>query len=132
MVMTSKCLLVIDDGRDNLNIYLENLSTLENVIRRNHPRKVLHKDKLGDNLIIAYEETKRMLLLCASSKVRRHIKACTCESLIHCLSYISSSSTKRTTPYKAGAALSTSQPGMPHPPSRYAMLVSSVTPRRYC
>ncbi len=69
LVASGKCLLMVDDGRGIINIYLEQLSVLDNAIRQNRPRKVLHKDKLGENPVIAYDETKRMLLLCASSKV---------------------------------------------------------------
>ncbi|KAK0489058.1 hypothetical protein IW261DRAFT_1602879 [Armillaria novae-zelandiae] len=69
LVASGKCLLIIDNGKGNISIYLEQLSVLDNAIQHNRPRKVLHKDKLGENPIIAYDETKRMLLLCASSKL---------------------------------------------------------------
>ncbi|KAK0446846.1 hypothetical protein EV421DRAFT_1707226 [Armillaria borealis] len=71
LLASGKCLLIVDDNRPggNLNIYLEQLSVLDNAIQQNRPRKFLHKDKLGENFVIAFDEIKRMLLLCASSKV---------------------------------------------------------------
>ncbi|KAK0446849.1 hypothetical protein EV421DRAFT_1707267 [Armillaria borealis] len=69
LVPSGKCLLITDDSKGSINIYLEQLSVLDNAIQQNHPRKVLHKDKLGDHPVIAYDETKRMLLLCPSSKL---------------------------------------------------------------
>ncbi len=71
LLASGKCLLIVDDNRPegNLNIYLEQLSVLDNAIQQNRPRKLLHKNKLGENFVIAFDEIKRMLLLCASSKV---------------------------------------------------------------
>ncbi|KAK0239015.1 hypothetical protein EDD85DRAFT_527825 [Armillaria nabsnona] len=71
LLASGKCLLIVDDNRPegNLNIYLEQLSVLDNAIQQNRPRKLLHKDKLGENFVIAFDEIKRMLLLCASSKL---------------------------------------------------------------
>ncbi|KAK0189051.1 hypothetical protein F5146DRAFT_693680 [Armillaria mellea] len=71
LLASGKCLLIVDDNRPegNLNIYLEQLSALDNAIQQNRPRKLLHKDKLGENFVIAFDEIKRMLLLCASSKL---------------------------------------------------------------
>ncbi len=71
LLASGKCLLIVDDNRPggNLNIYLEQLSVLDNAIKQNRPKKLLHKDKLGENFVIAFDEIKRMLLLCASSKV---------------------------------------------------------------
>ncbi|KAK0202722.1 hypothetical protein DFS33DRAFT_1436579 [Desarmillaria ectypa] len=71
LLASSKCLLVVDDNQlgGNLNIYLEYPSVLDNAIQQNHPKKTVHKDKLGENLVIAFDETKRMLLLCAPSKL---------------------------------------------------------------
>ncbi|SJL03909.1 uncharacterized protein ARMOST_07266 [Armillaria ostoyae] len=71
LLASGKCLLIVDDNRPggNLNIYLEQLSVLDNAIQQNHPKKLLHKDKLGESFVIAFDEIKRMLLLCASSKL---------------------------------------------------------------
>ncbi|KAK0217807.1 hypothetical protein IW262DRAFT_1560097, partial [Armillaria fumosa] len=70
LLASGKCLLIVDDHRPegNLNIYLEQLSVLDNAIQHNRHKKLLHKDKLGENFVIAFDEIKRMLLLCASSK----------------------------------------------------------------
>ncbi len=71
LLASGKCLLIVDDNlpEGNLNIYLEQLSMLDNAIQHNRHKKLLHKGKLGENLVIAFDEIKRMLLLCASSKV---------------------------------------------------------------
>ncbi|KAK0239018.1 hypothetical protein EDD85DRAFT_769081 [Armillaria nabsnona] len=71
LLASGKCLLIVDDNRPggNLNIYLEQLSVLDNAMKQNRPKKLLHKDKLGENFVIAFDEIKRTLLLCASSKL---------------------------------------------------------------
>ncbi|KAK0467152.1 uncharacterized protein EV420DRAFT_1507486 [Desarmillaria tabescens] len=77
LLASIKCLLVVDDNRPggNLYIYLEQLSLLDNAIQHNRHKKMLHKDKLGENFLIAFDEIKRMLLLYASSKLQLHIFA---------------------------------------------------------
>lgn len=52
---------------------------MDGAISRQKPIKVLHRDKIGQEFILAYEESKRMLVLCASTKVmnmdKRHVRS---------------------------------------------------------
>ena len=40
-----------------------------NAIDRRHVRRTIHQDKIGRDILVAYDESKRMLALCASTKV---------------------------------------------------------------
>lgn len=64
-----RILLIIDDRRDNVTIYLETLVAIGNAIDRRHVRRTIHQDKIGRDILVAYDESKRMLALCASTKV---------------------------------------------------------------
>jgi hypothetical protein len=64
-----RVLLIVDDRRDNLSIYLESLTAIGNAIDRRRVRRSVHQDKIGRDILVAYDESKRMLALCASTKV---------------------------------------------------------------
>jgi hypothetical protein len=51
-------------------IYLESLQVIGAAILRDAHKKVLHRDKLGDHVLFAYNETKRMLAVLAKLQVR--------------------------------------------------------------
>jgi hypothetical protein len=59
----------VDDRRDNIYIYLETLLAIGNAIDRRRVRRTIHQDKIGRDILVAYDESKRMLALCASTKV---------------------------------------------------------------
>jgi hypothetical protein len=40
-----------------------------NAIERRRIRRTIHQDKIGRDILVAYDESKRMLALCASTKV---------------------------------------------------------------
>lgn len=63
-------LLVVDDQRGNILIYLEKLAHLEHAILNSRHRRQIHKDKLGKDILLAFDEAKRMLVVCARIKVR--------------------------------------------------------------
>jgi hypothetical protein len=62
-------LLVVADRGGKLLIFLDTLAGVDGAIRRHKHIKVLHRDKIGEEFILAYDESKRMLVLCASAKV---------------------------------------------------------------
>lgn len=68
LLESEKLLLVLAD-RDKNSIYLEHLSAMDAVIQRGKAIKTLNRDKVGDDVLFAYDETKRMLTVCASAKV---------------------------------------------------------------
>lgn len=65
-----RVLLVVDDQSDRFKVYLDKISTISDALRNSRPRKVLFKhDKLGPGLLISFDETRRLLVLCAPQKV---------------------------------------------------------------
>ncbi|KAJ6534677.1 hypothetical protein DFH09DRAFT_932195, partial [Mycena vulgaris] len=69
-----KLLLLIEDP-DLVYIFLDHPLALDHAISRGRSsaKRVLHRDKIGKDVILAYDEQKRMLSLCASSKLLLHI-----------------------------------------------------------
>ncbi|KAJ7430289.1 hypothetical protein FB451DRAFT_1500209, partial [Mycena latifolia] len=69
-----KLLLIIEDP-EFLYIFLDNPSALDHAISRGRDgaRRILHRDKIGKDVIVAYDEQKRLLSLCALSKLLLHI-----------------------------------------------------------
>ncbi|KAJ7016426.1 hypothetical protein C8F04DRAFT_981687 [Mycena alexandri] len=70
LIENGELLLVLEDPT-HISIYLERLGRLHLDLRR--PRKTLPREKLGENPIIAYDESIRMLLLCDTTKLRFHL-----------------------------------------------------------
>lgn len=64
-----KILLIVDDRRGDLAIYLESLAVIHGAVERHRPRKTLKRDKIGTDFLLAFDESKRMLSVCASTKV---------------------------------------------------------------
>ncbi|KAH9991344.1 hypothetical protein BJV77DRAFT_1068323 [Russula vinacea] len=62
-----KLLLVLAD-QDKHCIYLEHLSAMDAAIQRGNAIKALNRDKMGEHVLFAYDEAKRMLTVCASAK----------------------------------------------------------------
>lgn len=73
LLENEKLLLILDEncGTGSILVYLDSLAVIENAIMRGRDgaRKVLHREKIDKNVLIAYDETKRMLSICASTKV---------------------------------------------------------------
>ncbi|KAF7370363.1 VWFA domain-containing protein [Mycena sanguinolenta] len=69
-----KLLLIIEDLK-MLYIYLESPATLERAVSRGRDgaRRALHRDKIGKDVSLSYDEQKRMLSLCAVSKLQLYI-----------------------------------------------------------
>jgi len=63
-----RLLLVLAD-RDKHAIYLESLAGMDAAIQRARPVKTLNRDKMGEEVLFAYDEAKRTLAVCASAKV---------------------------------------------------------------
>lgn len=67
-----KLLLILVDG-DNVFIYLDRLPAISTTIGRMRPVKRLNLEKLGQDVLFAFDETKRALAVCASKKVPRSL-----------------------------------------------------------
>lgn len=74
LLAQGKCLLIFDDRRGYVKIFLESLHEMDSAIRRSSEqrteKKQLPTDKLGAEFILAYDETKRMLAVCGTLEVR--------------------------------------------------------------
>lgn len=71
----NKCLLIVDNCRGNFLVYLEDLSSLPGAVEHEKSTKVLHQDKLGADIIFAFDETTRLLALCSTHKMSLHVYA---------------------------------------------------------
>ncbi|KAF9531678.1 hypothetical protein CPB83DRAFT_848544 [Crepidotus variabilis] len=63
-----KLLLIVDDNQGTFSVYLESVVSIGNAIKASRPRKVIKQEKTGKDVVIAYDETKRMLALHAVAK----------------------------------------------------------------
>lgn len=63
------CLLVLKNPAGVLHLYLDQCNVLGAAIQRGVTRRTFQPDKLGTDPLVAYDEPKRMLLLCSASKV---------------------------------------------------------------
>ncbi|KAF9233642.1 hypothetical protein BU15DRAFT_79891 [Melanogaster broomeanus] len=67
-----RLLLVVIDRTGNLLLYLDNLAAIENAIDRGRA-KILHRDKIGQEFLLAFDESKRMLGVVACEKLQLHV-----------------------------------------------------------
>ncbi|KAJ7087696.1 hypothetical protein C8R43DRAFT_1244821 [Mycena crocata] len=74
LLETGHILVVLEDTT-NLSVYLENPSGIHDAINRHRHRRTVHREKLGNQSIIAYDETTRMLLICAATKLTLYLYA---------------------------------------------------------
>ncbi|KAH9027352.1 hypothetical protein EDB84DRAFT_1500330 [Lactarius hengduanensis] len=72
LLENEKILLVLAN-RDKFLVYLERLPVLDRAIQRGKPIKSLNRDKLGRGVLFAFDETKRTLAVCASTKLQLHM-----------------------------------------------------------
>ncbi|KAI9573409.1 hypothetical protein HD554DRAFT_2055827 [Boletus coccyginus] len=64
-------LLLIDRG-GNLLLHLDHLNNIENAIGRERG-KMLHRDKIGDKFLLAFDESQAMLALISCEKLQLHV-----------------------------------------------------------
>ena len=50
-------------------MFLETLAKIGDSIERDKFKKQLHQEKIGNDFVLSFDESKRMLAICASSKV---------------------------------------------------------------
>ena len=68
-----KLLLVVADRAGNLNVYLEKLEAMDGAIARTRG-KPLNREKIGHDFLLAYDESKKMLAVVSSDKVRVRLR----------------------------------------------------------
>lgn len=67
----ARLLLVVLDRTGNLLILSDALAGIDGAIKRERHR-ILHRDKIGQDFLLAFDESKRTLAVCASQKVGYH------------------------------------------------------------
>ena len=66
LLANERCLLIIDNSQGNFLIYLQNVKSLDGGnLSAVQCMKPLHHDKLGSDVIFAFDETTRLLSLCS-------------------------------------------------------------------
>ena len=68
-ILETKRLLLILRDRDRVSIYLERLPEMDIAIQQGRSVKCLNREKLGEGPLFAFDEIKRALVVCSSTKV---------------------------------------------------------------
>jgi len=68
-----RILVGLVDSQGNVMIYLDKLSHINAAIKNKLHAKVFHEDKIGQTCLFAFDESKRMLAVYASSRMQLHI-----------------------------------------------------------
>ena len=68
LLENEKFLLVLSDP-DKFFVFLERLPVLDMAIQRGKFIKSLNRDKLGQGVLFSFDEAKRVLAVCSSTKV---------------------------------------------------------------
>ena len=66
----SRCLLITRDRAGDGRIYTSSITTIQDAVYR-RATKELKRDKIGENILLAYDESKRILAICSTSGVSR-------------------------------------------------------------
>ena len=69
MLEGEKLLLIISDRVGNLSVYLERLEVIDGAIARGRAKQ-LNREKIGQKFLLAYDESKKILAVVSSDKVR--------------------------------------------------------------
>ncbi|KAF8548833.1 hypothetical protein OG21DRAFT_1489038 [Imleria badia] len=67
-----KLLLVVTDRAGNLSVYLDRLESMDSAIAQGR-RKQLNREKVGQEFLLAYDESKKMLAVVSSHKLILHV-----------------------------------------------------------
>ncbi|KAI9431439.1 hypothetical protein BJY52DRAFT_1423126, partial [Lactarius psammicola] len=68
-----RILLGLVDSQGNIMIFLDRLSHIDGAIQSRSYAKFLHQDKIGETCLFAFDESKRMLAVYASTRMQLHI-----------------------------------------------------------
>ncbi|KAL4063347.1 hypothetical protein J3A83DRAFT_4404551 [Scleroderma citrinum] len=72
LLLSEKILLIVADHLGNLNVYLEHLTSIDGAIGRGRG-KVLNRERIGQDFVLAFDESRRMLSIISSKKLLLHI-----------------------------------------------------------
>ncbi|KAA1477854.1 hypothetical protein DENSPDRAFT_625472 [Dentipellis sp. KUC8613] len=68
-------ILITRDGMGEVEIYLEDPASINSAISKGKAKKKFHTEKIGDGILFAFDESKRNLAVCGSSKLQLHLYA---------------------------------------------------------
>ncbi|KAA1477855.1 hypothetical protein DENSPDRAFT_933970 [Dentipellis sp. KUC8613] len=68
-------ILVTEDGTGEVEIYLESSATVSGAIANRRYKKMFHVSKIGEDPLFAFDESKRILAVCGSIKLKLHLYA---------------------------------------------------------
>ena len=68
LLENDKILLIVDDHSGNILVYLDSQQTISMAVSR-PPRKNLHRSKIGEACIFTFDEARRTLGICETTKV---------------------------------------------------------------
>jgi hypothetical protein len=71
LLSNEKVLMIVDVGNGKLSMYLERLADMDGAIKRPGREKTLHKDRIGQDLVVAFDEQQHSFVVCASVAVRK-------------------------------------------------------------
>ncbi|KAL4072279.1 hypothetical protein J3A83DRAFT_4092477 [Scleroderma citrinum] len=72
LLPAEKLLLIVADRSGNPTVYLENLTAIDGAIERGHG-KILNRERIGQEFVLAFDESKRMLSVVSSEKLLLHV-----------------------------------------------------------
>ncbi|KAF7982845.1 hypothetical protein HWV62_25812 [Athelia sp. TMB] len=73
LLQDDRILLVVAERTGKLLIFLERLDCIDQALIRGASKTQLHRDKIGSDFLLAYDESKRMFAVCSSAKLMIHI-----------------------------------------------------------
>lgn len=68
LLQDDRCLLIIETSR-HIEIYLEQMNLINTAVKTRRPKKSLQRANIDGDFLTAFDEAKRLLVLCAHNKV---------------------------------------------------------------
>ncbi|TCD67573.1 hypothetical protein EIP91_012270 [Steccherinum ochraceum] len=68
-----RCLVITESQSDQIVVFLDKCLDIGRAVENHRSRKILYREKLGHDVLFAYDETKRMLAVCGSEKKSLHL-----------------------------------------------------------
>ncbi|KAH9030797.1 hypothetical protein EDB85DRAFT_1403662 [Lactarius pseudohatsudake] len=72
-LLENQKLLLILASPERFFVYLEHLPALDMALQRGKSIKSLNRDRLGQNILFSFDEAKRVLAVCASTRLQLHV-----------------------------------------------------------
>ena len=69
LLENDKLLLIVDDHSGGMLVYLDSQQSINTAVSR-PPRKNLHRSKIGEVCIFTFDESRRTLTVCETTKVK--------------------------------------------------------------